>query len=74
MLTRSVPVAKAYDDADAAITAKNNEIKDVRKQLTAHDVQAHQIDNLIVLTEDPEIDEKIEARAREVAAKHIGVL
>jgi hypothetical protein len=37
-----VVLAKAYDDADAAITAKNNAIKDVRKQLTAH-VQTHQM-------------------------------
>jgi wobble nucleotide-excising tRNase len=60
-----VVLAKAYDDADAAITARNSEIKDVRKTLTAH-VQTHQIDDLIALTEDSEVDEKIEAKAREV--------
>jgi len=60
-----VVLAKAYDDADAAITAKNNEIKEVRKQLTAH-VPTHQIDDLIALAEDPEIDDKIVAKAREV--------
>jgi hypothetical protein len=60
-----VILAKAYDDADATITAKNNEIKDVRKQLTAY-VQTQQIDELIALTEDGEIDDKIEAKAREV--------
>ena len=60
-----VVLAQAYDEADAAITLKNNEIRDVRKRLMAH-VQTHQIDDLTTLTEDPAIDEKIEAKAREV--------
>lgn len=60
-----VVLAKTYDDADAAITVKNNEIKEVRKQLTAH-VATHQIDDLIALGVDPGIDEKIETKAREV--------
>jgi wobble nucleotide-excising tRNase len=37
-----VVLAKAYDDADAAITAKNNEIKEVRKQLTDPDARCEQ--------------------------------
>jgi wobble nucleotide-excising tRNase len=60
-----VVLAKAYDDADAAITIKNNEIKEVRKQLTAH-VAAHHIEDLIALSVDSEIDDRIEAKAREV--------
>src|SRR5207248_5426021 len=60
-----VALAQAYDAADTAITIKNNEIKDVRKNLTAH-VPTNQIDQFIELQEDSEIDIKIEAKAREV--------
>ncbi|AWO87807.1 MULTISPECIES: AAA family ATPase [Bradyrhizobium] len=60
-----VLLAEAYDKADTAITIKTHEIRDVRKHLTAH-VQQHQIDNLIALEEDPDIEAKIEVKAREV--------
>jgi wobble nucleotide-excising tRNase len=60
-----VVLARAYDDADAAITIKNNEIKEVRKQLTAH-VAAQQIEEFIALFADSEIDDRIGAKAREV--------
>jgi wobble nucleotide-excising tRNase len=60
-----VLLAEAYDKADTAITIKNNEIRDVRKHLTSH-LQQHQIDDLIALEKDPDIDAKIEAKAREV--------
>jgi wobble nucleotide-excising tRNase len=60
-----VDLANAYDEADEAITDKNNEIKDVRKTLTAH-VLASQIDQFIALEKDAEIDKKIDAKSREV--------
>ncbi|WP_428667583.1 AAA family ATPase [Reyranella sp.] len=60
-----VAIAKEYHDLDTAITEKNNAIRDARRVLTTH-VQANQVDTLIGLNEDAEIDDKIEAKRKEV--------
>jgi hypothetical protein len=52
-----VDLANAYDDADHAITDKNNEIRDVRKTLTAY-VVTSQLDQFIALEADADITKK----------------
>lgn len=60
-----VDLANFYDAVDSEITAKNNEIRDVRNLLVAH-VPAAQLDQFIGLKRDDNIDDKITAKVREV--------
>lgn len=60
-----VDLANTYDTVDGEITAKNNEIRDVRNVLVAH-VPAAQLDQFIGLKQDDKIDDKITAKFREV--------
>lgn len=60
-----VELALRYDQFDADINTKNAAIRDARSAITAH-VPVQQVDQFVELAVDPEIDAKIEAKAREV--------
>ncbi len=60
-----VSLAKEYHDLDTDITAKNTAIREARRVLTTH-VPANQVDTFIALPENAEIDDKIEAKRKEV--------
>ncbi len=60
-----IAFAKAYDDADDAITEKSTAIRLARQTLTAH-VNAPEIPQFLGLEADAEIDTKIEQKRREI--------
>ena len=60
-----VAIAQEYHDLDTGITEKNNAIRDARRVLTTH-IQASQVDTFIGLEADANIDDKIEAKRKEV--------
>jgi len=60
-----VALANEYHQFDAAITDKNNAIREARRILTSH-VAVNQVDQFIDLAEDPDLDRKIETKRKEV--------
>ena len=58
---------KAYDDADSEINDKNAALRGLRQTFGAH-VRPEQLEQFLALSADPQVDEKTEAKRREVEA------
>ena len=62
-----VQLARRIEDIDGQIKTKNNDIRDAQTPLQRHLPAGMTLDAFLVLAEDPQIDEKIEAKEHEVA-------